>query len=141
VIASSDRGDLVEVTWAATSGKGANLALNGVGGVLLRPLVEALADGGRMVVYSAAAGREAHLDLLDLYRRRLQLIGASTGILDAAAGARLLTTLAPLFERGEIAPPRAVERHSLSAAASAYARVAAGAGTKVVLAPDARFSR
>jgi hypothetical protein len=34
-----------------------------------------------------------------------------------------------------------VQRLSLSAAASAYARVAAGAGTKVVLAPDARFSR
>jgi NADPH:quinone reductase-like Zn-dependent oxidoreductase len=89
VITSSDRGDLVEVTRAATSGTGANLALNGVGGAHLWPLAEALADGGRMVIYSAAAGREAPLDLLDLYRRRLQLIGASTGILDAAAGARL----------------------------------------------------
>lgn len=141
VVASSERGDLVEVTRAATNGNGANLALNGVGGVLIRPLFDALADGGRLVVYSAAAGREVSLDVLDLYRRRLQLIGASTGMLDAAAGARLLTTLAPLFERGEIAPPRPVERHLLSAAASAYARVAAGASTKIVLAPDARFSR
>ena len=30
-------------------------------------------NGGRMVIYSTVAGREVPLDLLELYRRRLQL--------------------------------------------------------------------
>jgi len=80
-VATSERGDLVEATREATGGKGAELALNGVGGVVYQPFLDALADGGRMVVYAAAAGREVTLDLLELRRRRLQLIGASTGVL------------------------------------------------------------
>ena len=140
-VATSERGDLVAATREATGGKGAELALNGVGGVLYQPLLDALADGGRMVVYSAAAGREVTLDLLELYRRRLQLIGASTGVLDAAAGTRMLSALAPLFERGAISPRQPLERYPLSAAARAYARVAGGAPAKIVLVPDARLSR
>jgi hypothetical protein len=65
----------------------------------------------------------------------------NTGVLTAADSARILAALAPLFERGEIAPHQTLERHPLSAAASAYARVAGGAPAKVVLVPDARFSR
>jgi NADPH:quinone reductase len=140
-IASSERGNLVAVTSAANGGKGADLALNGVGGVLFPPLRDALADGGRMVVYAAVAGREVPLDLLELYRRRLQILGANTAVIDAAAGARMLTMLAPLFQRGEIAPRQALERYPLSAAASAYARVAEGAPAKIVLVPDALLSR
>ena len=140
-VATSDRADLVEVTRAATGGLGADLALNGVGGAIFRPLLDALADGGRMVVYSAAAGRDVQLDLFNLYRRRLGLAGVNTGVLTAADSARILAALAPLFERGEIVPHQTLERHPLSAAASAYARVAGGAPAKVVLVPDARFSR
>src|SRR5690606_32314714 len=72
-VASSERDGLVSVTRAGTGERGADLALNGVGGVIFQPLLDALADGGRMVVYSATARREVQLDLFTLYRRRLQL--------------------------------------------------------------------
>ena len=139
-VARSDRGDLAAVVHDATGGRGADLALNGVGAVVMRPILDALADGGRMVVYSAAGGREAPLDLFELYRRRLSLLGVNTGILDAAAGARILTSLAPLLERGTVRPRQPIERHPLSAAASAYARVAAGTPAKLVLVPDQRIA-
>jgi NADPH:quinone reductase-like Zn-dependent oxidoreductase len=54
-VARSDRNDLTDVVRRATDGRGADLALNGVGGVIFQPLLDALTDGGRMVVYSAAA--------------------------------------------------------------------------------------
>jgi len=139
-VATSERGDLVSVTRSATNDRGADLALNGVGAVVFQPLFDALGDGGRMVVFSAAAGRETPLDLFTLYRRRLQLAGVNTGVLTAADGARILTDLAPLFERGAIAPHPNLERHPLSAASTAYARVASGAPAKLVLVPDARMA-
>lgn len=140
-VATSEGGDVVAVTRAATGDRGADLALNGVGGVIFQPLLDALADGGRMVVYSTAAGREVPLDLFTLYRRRLQLAGVNTGVLEATDGARILTELAPLFERGALAPHATIERHPLSAPAAAYARVASGAPAKIVLVPDARLTR
>ena len=79
-----------------------------------------------MVVHSTAAGREVPLDLFAFYRRRLHLASVNTGIVDAEAGARILGELAPLFERGALAPYAAIERHALPAAAAAYARVAGG---------------
>lgn len=136
-VATSDRGDVVELTRAVTSGRGADLALNGVGGVIFQSLLDALTDGGRMVVYSAAAGREVPLDLFDLYRRRLGLAGVNTGVLDATDGARILGELTPLFERGVLAPHPTLECYPLSAAAEAYAKVAGGTPAKVVLVPDA----
>ena len=80
------------------------------------------------------------LDLVELYRRRWQFTGVNTGVLDAADGARILTDLAPLFESGQVRQRQPLEQHTLSAAASAYARVAGGVPAKVVLVPDARLS-
>jgi NADPH2:quinone reductase len=139
-VAHSERGDLVDVVREATGGRGVDLALNGVGGVIYRPILDALADGGRMVIYSAAGGREVALDLFELYRRRWQFAGVNTGILDTVDCARILTDLAPLFETGQVRQRQPLEQHRLSAAASAYGRVASGAPTKVVLVPDVRLS-
>jgi NADPH:quinone reductase-like Zn-dependent oxidoreductase len=136
-VATSERGNLVEVVRTATGGRGADLALNGVGGVIFQPLLEALADGGRMVNYSVAGGREVLLDLFNLYRRRLILTGVNTGLIDATAGARILTVLTPLFASGQLAQRQALELCPLSQAASAYARVAGGSPAKQVLVPDA----
>jgi NADPH2:quinone reductase len=57
-VAQSDQGDLEAVTRAATNGKGASLALNGVGSPILGSLLASLSVGGRQVVYSARGGLE-----------------------------------------------------------------------------------
>lgn len=138
-VSQSDRNDLVDVVRSATTGRGAQLALNGVGSVIFQPMLESLADGGRLVVYSTAAGRDVTVDLFDLYRRRLQLVGVNTGVVDAAWGARILGELTPLFESGAVRPPRIAARYPLSQAAKAYDAVAHGAPGKVVLIPDRQY--
>jgi NADPH:quinone reductase len=135
-VAHSDRQDLVAVVREATGGRGADLALNGVGAPVFQPLLEALADGGRLSVYSAAAGREVTLDLFNLYRRRLSLIGINTVALPASEGARVLTELGPLFETNALRPHPVLERFALSEASRAYQRVAHGAPARVVLIPS-----
>jgi NADPH:quinone reductase-like Zn-dependent oxidoreductase len=132
-IATSEADNLEEVARRATDGRGCDLALNGVGASVFGPVINALADGGRQVVYSVAGGREASLDLLGLYRRRLALLGLNTAALNAIACARILDRLTPLFESGAIQPPAIEARYPLSQGAEAYERVAAGTAAKVVL--------
>jgi NADPH:quinone reductase-like Zn-dependent oxidoreductase len=119
----------------ATNGKGADLALNGVGGSIFGTLLEALAVEGRQVVYSAAGGREFPLDLLSLYRNQFALFGLDTQKFDATRCAGILSNLAPLFESGALKPPKIAERYKLSQAREAYGRVASGRDVKVVFAP------
>jgi NADPH:quinone reductase-like Zn-dependent oxidoreductase len=134
-VARSDLGDLVPVVHEATGGKGAQVALNGVGAPVFRPLLESLGRGGRLCVYSAAGGREVPLDLFDLYRRRLRIHGIDTVALTAEDGARVLDQLRPLFESGRLRPHPVIEPHPLADAARAYEQVARGSASKVVLVP------
>jgi NADPH:quinone reductase len=131
-VAQSDQGDLDKVVREATNGKGADLALNGVGSSIFASLVASLAIGGRQVVYSAAGGREFTLDILNFYRNQLVLLGLDTQKLDATECAGILNELVPLFESGALQSPAIGERYPLSEAATAYARVAAGGGGKIV---------
>jgi NADPH:quinone reductase-like Zn-dependent oxidoreductase len=132
-VARSDRGDLTAIVKQATDGRGADLAFNVVGAAIFQQLVDALAEGGRMVLISAAGGREVTLDLMDLYRRELRLIGLNTAFIDAVRGAEIMNAMAPLFETGALGPPRITARLPLSKAAEAYALISSG---KVVLVPD-----
>jgi len=136
-VARSDAGDLATVVRDATGGHGAEIALNGVGAPVFRPLLESLSKGGRLCLYSAAQGREAPLDLFDFYRRRLRLIGIDTAAITAAAGVRILDQLRPMFETGQLRPHLAIERFPLDRAAEAYQQVARGTAAKVVLIPGA----
>ena len=131
-VAHSDQGDLDKVVRAATNGKGADLALNGVGSSIFASILGALAIGGRQVVYSAAGGREFVLDILNFYRNQLVLLGLDTQKLDATQCASILNELVPLFESGALKAPAIGERYPLAEAATAYGRVAAGGGGKVV---------
>jgi len=119
----------------ATGGKGAEVALNGVGAPVFRPLLDALGPSGRLCVYSSAAGREVPLDLFDLYRRRLRILGINSVALTAQDGARILDQLRPLFESGRLRPHPVLELHPLEDAARAYEQVARGSPSKVVLVP------
>jgi NADPH:quinone reductase len=131
-IARSDRADLETVVREATAGKGANLALNGVGGSIFQPLLGALAAGGKQVIYSAGGGRDASLDLLSFYQSRLTVAGLNTRDLDATACAAILTEISPLFESAAVKPLVVSGRYGLSEAAAAYRHVASGGNGKSV---------
>jgi NADPH:quinone reductase-like Zn-dependent oxidoreductase len=134
-IARSDLSDLVSVVQKVTGGSGAHVALNGVGAAVFRPLLDSLGPTGRLCVYSASAGREVTLDLFDLYRRRLRLLGINTVALTVEDGARILDQLRPLFEAGRLRPHPRLEPLPLEDAARAYEQVARGSASKVVLVP------
>jgi NADPH:quinone reductase-like Zn-dependent oxidoreductase len=140
-VARSDGDDLPTVMREVTGGAGAQVALNGVGAAVFRPLVESLGAGGRLCVYSVSAGREATLDLFDFYRRRLTLLGINTVALTAADGARILNQLRPFFEAGRVRPHPHIEVQPLQEASRAYEQVARGSPTKVVLVPGAGTGR
>jgi NADPH:quinone reductase len=131
-IARSERGNLNQVVREATNGKGADLALNGVGSSIFEPLLEALAVGGRQVVYSAAQGKEATLDILSFYKNQFALFGLDTQKFGITECAGILNELAPLFESGALQPPGIAARYALSEAAEAYRRVAAGGSGRIV---------
>jgi len=132
-IARSDLGNLEDVTKQATGGRGADLALNGVGSAIFAAIMSALAAGGRQVLYSAAGGRELQLDAMDFYRRRLSLRGLDTQALDATACARILEELAPLIDSGALKPPEIGERYPLAKVVEAYVHAATGKPGKAVL--------
>jgi len=129
--------DAVALVKDKTGGRGCEVALNGVGASVFDAMLGALRDGGRMVVYSAVAGRDVKLDLLTLYRRRLTISGLLQGIVDVVAAAEILRQLTPLFESGALRPPNVAARFALTNANEAYAAVQGGSAGKVVLVPAA----
>lgn len=132
-IAEASRNDLEQVVRDATGGKGANVALNGVGASVFSAFLNSLAAGGRMVVYSVAfGGREVTLDLFALYRKRHQIFGVDTVAIDVVEGSKILSQVTPLFESGKLSKPRIAERYPLVDAVQAYERVGTAKG-KVVL--------
>ena len=132
-VATSEKGDLEAVVRQATNGRGADLALNGVGSSIMGAILASLAEGGRQVIYSVLGGQEFKLDLFGFYRNQFKLFGLNTVKLDASACGAILNELAPLFESGALRPPAIGESYPLADAAKAYQRVAAHAGGKVVL--------
>jgi NADPH:quinone reductase-like Zn-dependent oxidoreductase len=137
-VADSERDDLETVVSAVTDGRGADVALNGVGASIFRSIMEALGPRGRQVVYSAVGGREFALDIIPFYRKNQTLFGLNTQTMDAIQCARVLDVLTPLFESGALQPPEIGERYPLVKAAEAYARAASGKAAKVVLEMTAR---
>lgn len=116
-----------------TGGKGAHVALNGVGAPVYEILTEALAHGGRMSVYSAAGGREVTLNLFTFYRKELRFFGLDTADLNLTQTAKIIGDLVPLFASGRLRPPLIAERFPLARALEAYERVNGGASGKVVI--------
>jgi NADPH:quinone reductase len=139
-IAHSDKNDLNSIVREATAGKGADLALNGVGSSIFGSLLSALKAGGRVVVYSAAGGREFPLDIISFYKNQFIFYGLDTQKFDATQCAGILNQIAPLFESGAIQPPVISSRYGLSEAAQAYGRVASGRGGKVIFVMSAGLS-
>jgi NADPH:quinone reductase len=96
--------DLVKETMALTWGKGADAALDTVGGALFEPTLKSLARGGRQV---AIASRPAvvSFNLVDFYHELKQLIGFDTMKLTGEQIASTLDHLRDEFESGKLRPP------------------------------------
>lgn len=118
-------GLFADAVQGATGGRGANLALELVGGSYLPQTLEAMAPRGRIVLVGLLAGAAAKLDLRRLLSRRIALMGTVLRSrpleekIDAAQAAE--RHLVPLFEGGQLRPvvdevmsfadaPRAFER-------------------------------
>ncbi len=132
-IVRSDRDDLAAVARELTGGKGADVALNAVGAPIFPALVDALGIRGRMVIFSAIAGKDVTLDLFAFYRKRLTFYGLDTGKLSLEEVADVLTRANPVIESGGFVPPTIAERYPLERAPEAYARVHSGAQGKVLI--------
>ena len=128
-------GDIPEKVLELTQGRGADLALDAVGGALFEPTVRSLRFNGRMVGIFSAPEPKVAFPLAEIYNRQLHVTGLASVFLDGAHVAGIFDQLRPLFERGALVPP-AVQTWPLEKSADAYQTVRDGsAGIKQVLLP------
>lgn len=134
-IVRSDADDVPARVNELTGGKGANLATNAIGSPIFDALVDSLGKDGRMVIFSAAAGREAQFDLFKFYRKRLSFYGLDTGAFPLERVGHTLTCLSPYIESRELREPAIAARFPLDEARQAYQRVSEHGHGKVVILP------
>jgi NADPH:quinone reductase-like Zn-dependent oxidoreductase len=82
-----------------------DIILNTVGTYYWSAALQKLKNFGRLITIAAPEGyREASINLLDLYRRNIKLIGVNTATLSFRQSAKYLTTLKTGFESGALTP-------------------------------------
>ena len=118
-----------------TSGRGADVVYDAVGGVTTPSALASLAERGRLVVISAVGTRTVEIDLLDLYHRELRILGSDSRTLDVTASAARLALLTPRFETGEFAPLPIAQHFRLDQGEQAYHAVAGHTQGRVVIRP------
>ena len=129
-------GDIREAVLELTGGRGADLALDTVGGALFQPALRSLRFDGRMTGIFSAPEPQADFPVSEIYNRQLHVTGLASVFMDGADVARIFDQLRPLFDRGLLTPP-AVQTWPLENAAEAYQTVLDGsAGIKQVLLPS-----
>jgi NADPH:quinone reductase len=120
---------------AATQGRGADVVLDCVGGMMFRHALDCLAPKGRLVEMSVTGGREVTFNLADFYHNENRLFGIDTLKSDQTASAEMLEGLRPGFETGRYQAAPIARRLPLRQAIEAYEAVAAGERGRVVLRP------
>ncbi len=128
--------DLPTEVRAATGGKGADVVLDLVGGVMFRSALKSLALRGRLVEIAATGQREVSFDLVDFYHHESRLFGVDTLKRDLTASAEVLDALTPGFLDGGYRAAPIEKTCGLAKAQEAYREVAAGAAGRVVLRPQ-----
>jgi NADPH:quinone reductase-like Zn-dependent oxidoreductase len=101
--------DFSTMVLEATSGKGANLAINTVGGSVFPEIIRALAFEGRLAIVGYVDNvLTSEVDLEAVHVKRLRIFGVSNKQRNAdqrAAGVRgFVTDFLPLFSAGRIKP-------------------------------------
>jgi NADPH:quinone reductase len=126
--------DIVARIKELTGGRGVNVCLDTVSGPVFPSVIESLATDGRLAVIVAKGDGKVTLDLRDLYRRRLQLLGVNSLLVDTRQTAEIYRELNPLIESGKL---RSDEPMQISFAEihSAFQNMEKGPASKVVLVP------
>ena len=135
------KGDFHEAVMKATDGKGANLAVNTVGGSVFAECVRALGFEGRLAIVGYVDGvLKSEVDLEAVHARRLRIFGVSNKLRNAAQRAStvqgFVADFLPLFASGRIKP--LIDRvfpFSELPAAKAYMESDAHVGKIVVTGP------
>ncbi|HKD69742.1 MAG TPA: NAD(P)H-quinone oxidoreductase, partial [Candidatus Binataceae bacterium] len=92
----------------ATSGRGADVILDCIGGAYLAQNMEALAQGGRLILIGLMKGARAEIDLAALLRRHLRIIGSTLRTRSVEEKSRIVDAFLARFgaalESGAIRP-------------------------------------
>jgi NADPH:quinone reductase len=128
----TSRSDLKESVREITKGQGVDVAYDCIGGELFEPVLSTLRQQGRHIAITSVGTRRVTFDLLDFYHHRLSLFGVDSLALSVTDSAKLLNSLAPLFESGRLKPFPIAKRGTLENAHELYSDVAAGTAGKVV---------
>lgn len=123
--------DLVREVQALTEGRGADLALDVVGGPLFEPVSKSLRPGGRQLAI-ASNPQVVSFNLVDFYHGRKSLAGVDTMGLGGEEIVATLDALSDGFDQGHLVPP-AVQTWPFAQAVEAYQAQAAGGALKHVL--------
>jgi NADPH:quinone reductase len=115
-----------------TKGQGVDVVYDCVGGELFEPALSTLRQLGRQLAITSVGTPRVSFDLLHFYHRRLSLFGVDSLSLTVTEGAKVLDSLAPLFESGRLKPSPVAKRGTLQDAHELYSYVAAGNPGKVV---------
>ncbi len=93
----------------ATSGRGADVILDSIGGAYLAPNIQALAQNGRLVMIGLMNGTRGELDLAAVLRRHLRIYGSTLRGRPAAEKAEIVSAFLKQFsaalEAGRLRPP------------------------------------
>jgi NADPH2:quinone reductase len=103
------KGDFLDSVMQATNGRGANLAINTVGGSMFAECVRSLALEGRLAIVGYVDGvLEGGIDLDAVHSRRLRIFGVSNKLRSAEQRAEsvrgFVADFLPLFASGAIKP-------------------------------------
>lgn len=82
---------------SATNGRGVDVILDAIGGAYLAQNIEALAQGGRLVLIGLMKGARAELDLAAVLRRHLQVIGSTLRTRSVEDKARIVDAFTSRF--------------------------------------------
>jgi len=94
---------------AATNNRGADVILDSIGGAYLMPNIEALAQGGRLVLIGLMKGATSEIDLSQVLRRHLKIFGSTLRTRSTTEKAQIISAFQARFgrelEAGAIRPP------------------------------------
>ncbi|MGH7779871.1 MAG: NAD(P)H-quinone oxidoreductase [Candidatus Binataceae bacterium] len=103
------RGSFVPAVKAASSGRGADVILDSIGASYFSQNLEALAQGGRLVLIGLMTGTKSEIDLAAVLRRHLRVIGSTLRTRPAAEKAAIVAAFLARFgdalTAGRLRPP------------------------------------